>query len=304
MEYLDYYDNRGITKEEVFKHFISTLRPSIKTWNYFINWKKVENNINSIKIELNILNSLIGSKNFEEDFKRLVRKYPEVIQCFPYLLAVRDNKLQILEDYKSKKLNYLNFDFMKIEVNENDVEKYFEFVCFSGLKELFYNKKVKNFEDYVLGVEVGLDSNGRKNRGGTLMEDIVEVFIKDLCDKNSNLEYLSQATPKRIFDKWNYKVDYNLSARSFDFAIFNKSNHKLFLFETNFYNGGGSKLKSVCGEFKSLFNELQRQDIELIWITDGLGWLTAKKPLEETFMNNNYVFNLEMLKENILREIL
>ena len=172
----------------------------------------------------------------------------------------------------------------------------------TGLQNLFQKDGVKNLVDYVYGVEVGLDSNGRKNRGGTLMEKIVEKFIVEFCEEKG-FEYLSQATPKKIEEKWGKIVKVNKSARSFDFAVYNKEKDDLKLFETNFYNGGGSKLKAVCGEFKSLQNELRKQNIDFVWITDGQGWHTAKRPLEETFNHNDFVFNLSMLENNILDEI-
>ena len=165
------------------------------------------------------------------------------------------------------------------------------------------DKKIKNFVDYVFGVEVGLDSNGRKNRGGTLMEQIVEVLVYNSISKNANLEFMPQATPKKIKSEWGCLVHVEKSASRYDFAVFNKSTKKLFLIETNFYNGGGSKLKSVCGEFKTLQNELSPQGIEMIWVTDGKGWLTTQRPLEETFNNNDYVLNLYLLKKGILDEI-
>lgn len=198
----------------------------------------------------------------------------------------------------------LNFDFkIQNQITDENAKKYFLFIEKSGLINLFHDKKIKNFVDYVFGVEVGLDSNGRKNRGGTLMEELVEVFLKQSLEKNNDLECIPQATPSRIQQQWNYDVKFDISARSFDFAVFNKKTRKLFLIETNFYNGGGSKLKSVCGEFKSLFNELQTQNIELIWITDGKGWLTAKRPLEETFNNNNYLFNINLIEKGVLDQI-
>ena len=124
-----------------------------------------------------------------------------------------------------------------------------------------------------------------------------------LEDFNENLDFLHQATPNNIKSKWNYDVNFDKSARSFDCAVFNNKTKKLFLIETNFYNGGGSKLKSVCGEFKALFNELHEQNIDFIWITDGKGWLTTKRPLEETFKNNDYIFNLTSLQNGILDEV-
>ena len=153
-----------------------------------------------------------------------------------------------------------------------------------------------------MGVEVGLDSNGRQNRGGTIMEDIVGAFVNDFCVKNG-YEFMPQARSKNIKAKWGVDVKVDKSERSFDFAVFNPQNNKIKLFETNFYNGGGSKLKAVCGEFRNLYDELKAQDIDFVWVTDGLGWHTTKRPLEETYNHNEYVFNLNILEAGILNEL-
>jgi DpnII restriction endonuclease. len=304
MKYIQFYNNTGIDKDCVFHEFIKNLKSSIKVWDYFVNWDKVNANVDNIKIELNILNSLIGSTNIEKDFVSLAVKYPEIIKTLPVLLAVRESNLEIIRDYHKGDLDYFIFDFNpKRSISEDDAKRYFAFISKSGLIDLFHDKKIKNFVDYVFGVEVGLDSNGRKNRGGTLMEQIVEVLVHNSVSKSSNLEFMPQATPSRIKSQWGYNVEFEKSARSYDFAVFNKATKKLFLLETNFYNGGGSKLKSVCGEFKILHNELINQGIEMIWVTDGKGWLTTQRPLEETFNNNDYVLNLYLLKKGILDEI-
>ena len=83
----------------------------------------------------------------------------------------------------------------------------------------------------------------------------------------------------------------------------NKIKNKLYLIEVNYYSGGGSKLKATAGEYKELHTFLKAQNITFIWITDGLGWQTAKSSLEETFNHNDYVINIEMLKNGILEEI-
>lgn len=279
-----------------FNNFISTLKESIKTWDYFVKWDKVFSNSSEIEIILNKLNYLLGKDNLELEFKNLYSGNPDIIKAFPVLLAVREKELEIY-DKEDRTSQFFNFN-----KQDKEVEEYYDFFEKSGLIYLFKDKKIKNLVDYVIGVEVGLDSNGRKNRGGQLMESIVEKFVSDFC-KNKGFEYIAQARATAINSKWGVFVKVDKSERSFDFAIFNPSTKNLKLIETNFYNGGGSKLKAVCGEFKSLYLELKSQDIDFIWITDGLGWNTTKKPLEEVYNNNEYIFNLSMLEDNILNKL-
>lgn len=279
-----------------FNNLITTFKSSIKTWDYFVNWKKVFANGSNLEITLNKLNYLLGKEDLKEEFKKLYSSNPDIVKALPVLLAVRENKLEIFDKVIK------NSEFFDFSGTEKSPEKYYEFLEKSGLARLFQKDGVKNLVDYVMGVEVGLDSNGRKNRGGSLMEEIVESFIRDLCNKNG-FEYLSQAGATVIKSKWGVDVKVDKSERSFDFAVFNPKNKKVKLFEVNFYNGGGSKLKAVCGEFRSLYTELKEQNIDFIWITDGLGWFTTKRPLEETYNHNEYVFNLNMLEAGILDKL-
>lgn len=278
-----------------FELLMGTFKNSIKVWSYFVNWDKVYSNTKNVEISLNKLNYLLGKDNLKEEFKLLYKSNPDIVVALPILLAVRDKKLEIY-DRESRKTELFDFEA------HGDAEKYYSFIEETGLISLFKNDGVKNLVDYVLGVEVGLDSNGRKNRGGTLMEEIVESFVKEFC-VNKGFEYISQATASEMRKRWNMEIKVNKSERRFDFAIYNPVNKKIKLVETNFYNGGGSKLKAVCGEFATLYDELKRQNIDLIWVTDGLGWKTAKKPLEETYNHNDYVFNLKMLEENVLNNL-
>jgi hypothetical protein len=279
-----------------FNNLVLTFKSSIKTWDYFVNWSKVFSNSSDLEIALNKLNYLLGKENLREEFGKLYNSNPDIVEALPVLLAVRENKLEIF-DKETK-----DSDFFDFSGKEKDAEKYFEFLVKSGLVRLFQKDGIKNLVDYVMGVEVGLDSNGRKNRGGTLMEEIVGSFLVDFCNKNG-FEYLSQARASAIRTKWSFDVKVDKSQRSFDFAIYNPKTKKLKLFEANFYNGGGSKLKAVCGEFRSLYDELKIQDIDFVWVTDGLGWHTTKRPLEETYNHNEYVFNLNMLEAGILDEL-
>ena len=218
-----------------FNNLISTFKSSIKTWDYFVNWNKVFSNSSELEIALNKLNYLLGKENLKVEFNKLYRSNPDIVKALPVLLAVRENKLEVFD--KSTK----NSEFFDFSGKEKDADKYFEFLSKSGLAKLFQKDGIKNLVDYVMGVEVGLDSNGRKNRGGTLMEEIIGTFLTEFCNKNE-YECLAQARSSAIKTKWGFDVRVDKSERSFDFAIYNTKNKKLKLFEANFYNGGGSKL--------------------------------------------------------------
>jgi type II restriction enzyme len=298
---LDFYKNElGCNnEEEVFNYFIVNLKPSILFWTYFVNWEKVLRNTKQIELALNNLNYLVGKEDFDKEFRFLLKENPSVAKVIP-ALVVRDGsnnkKFKILVDFKSKKLVYEDFDFTKEKITETDIERYLIFVKESGLKDLIVNKRIKNLVDYMIGVEAGLDSNGRKNRGGHSMEDIVEVFVNDWC-KKSGFRYLKEANADKIKQEFGYVVPVDKSSRRYDFAVDNRK--ELFIIETNFYSGGGSKLKSTAGEYRNLFDTLKGQ-YKFFWITDGYGWNTTARPLRETFDHNEYVFNLAMLEKEIL----
>ena len=279
-----------------YNHLISTFKISIKTWDYFVNWNKVFSNGAELEILLNKLNYLLGKDDLRQEFYKLYAHNPDIIKALPVLLAVRESSIEVFD-----KINK-DSDFYDFTGKYQAAEKYYDFIEKSGLTKLFKRDGIKNLVDYVIGVEVGLDSNGRKNRGGKLMEEIVGAFIVDFCNQNG-LDFLPQARASVIKTKWGHQIKVDKTERSFDFAVYNPKINKIKLFETNFYNGGGSKLKAVCGEFRSLYDELKQQDIELVWITDGIGWITAKRPLEEAYNHIENVFNLSMLESGALNDI-
>ena len=285
-----------------FEKLTSTLTSSIFSWDYFSDFKKISDNTFKVKIQLNILNALLGENNVEEKFLKLVKQYPETRNVLPLLIAVRSFDKEILdrETLEIKDIKHLFTE--KADFEDQDMMNFF---VKSGLKEIFESKKITNLEDYVFGVETGLDSNARKNRTGDLMEDIVEEFVKDLCEKNPWFEYKEQATASFMKSTWNIDVQSDKSSRRFDFAIYNRNKHEVFLIEVNYYGWGWSKLKAVAGEFAGLYDFMQNQNIKFFWLTDWLGWNTALKPLEEAYnkMDGN-IYNIVMLKEWILDELI
>lgn len=283
----------------LFQKITSSFKEKITQWDYFVNWTKVFEYVIPIEKELNLLNFLIGKENIEQEVYNLIKEYPQVAKAFPSLIAIRDYSVDIL--IETSDFIYRRYDFRHREFTNEECKDLAQFFINSGLGDLVKGKKVTNLVDYVTGVEVGLDSNGRKNRGGTLMESIVETFVKEACDLNG-YEYMPQANANKIKSKWNIDVIVDKSSRQIDFAI--NKNQKLYFIECNFYGGGGSKLKSTATEYIEMYRYWNQQEIEFIWITDGAGWRSTLKPLREYFDKADYLLNLEMLKNNVLNEIL
>ena len=280
-----------------FNNWLSSFRDSIANYGYYIDFQKVYKNIDNIKIELNILNSLIGSKDIENDFKKLVNQYPEVLKCIPLLLAVRANQIYAIDEDGAFTYNFKNLNL--------SLEQYKIFMRKTGLFELLENHIINNLVDYVTGVETGLDSNGRKNRGGHLMEDLVERFIKK-AGFVKDTTYFKEMCIHEITNKW----DIDLSAISnngktekrFDFVI--KTSSMIYGIETNFYGSNGSKLNETARSYKTLAIEADKIDgFTFIWFTDGKGWLNAKHNLEETFDIMDNIYNIKDMEADIISEV-
>lgn len=283
----------------LFDKITQSFKEKITKWDYFVNWAKVFSNIEPIEKELNLLNYLIGKEDIETEAYNLIKQYPQVIKAFPTLIAVREKSIDILID--TKNFIYNNYSFKRNKLTDQECRDLAYFIVNSGIGEIMKDKKVKNLVDYATGVEVGLDSNGRKNRGGTLMESLVEEFVSETC-QNLGIQYMAQATAKKIKEQWGFDVVVDKSSRQIDFAINNRG--KLFFIECNFYGGGGSKLKSTATEYIEMNRYWNKQGIEFIWITDGAGWKSTLKPLREYFDKADYLLNLEMLKDGILQDII
>ena len=283
--------------ERNFTKWLSGFRVSIANCGYYVDFEKVHRNVNKIKIELNILNSLIGSKNIEKDFENLLTKYPEVLKCIPLLLAVRANEIYTVDTDGEFIYNFKNQNY--------SVEKYKIFMKKTGLFDLLENHIINNLVDYATGVETGLDSNGRKNRGGHLMENLVESYIvKAGFEKNKT--YFKEMYIHQITDKW----DIDLSAISnsgkmekrFDFVI--KTDDMIYGIETNFYASGGSKLNETARSYKQLAQEADTIDgFTFVWFTDGLGWKSARNNLEETFDIMENIYNIDDMENGIISEV-
>jgi len=298
MKTIDAYKNIGLsTEESVFEYLTSSLKDTIRTYDFFVAWNKILGNVSKIEVPLNIMNSLIGKANIEQELKTLIRSNPEIVPVIPILLACRENTLKIANIGGD-----LEYSFnAKPTYTDDEIDKIVSFASKSGLLKIISDKRIKNLSDYCIGVEVGLDTNARKNRSGTAMEDLIEVHVKAICKKH-NYHYLAQATVSEIKSTFGKDIPTDKANRAFDFVI--STGSMIYLLEVNFYGGGGSKLKAVAGEFKGLFELVkQTNNVGFIWITDGLGWHTAKLPLLETFNATDFIMNINMIEKGLLEEV-
>ena len=281
-----------------FAEWLLTFTDSIANYRYYIDFETIYKNAEIYKVELNMLNSLIGSKNIENDFEKLVNKYPEVIKCIPTLLAVRQSEIIVLDDegikfeYNFKKMNY-------------SVSQYKVFMRETGLFDLLENHLVNNLYDYVLGVECGLNSNARKNRGGHLMEDVVEKFIQKAGFKKGET-YFKEMYLQEIENKWKLDMSFisnkNQATKRFDFVV--KTDNCIYGIETNFYAAGGSKLNETARSYKMIAVESDKVvGFEFVWFTDGMGWISARNNLKETFDNMENIYNIADMKNGVMKEI-
>ncbi len=281
-----------------FNKWLATMKDSIATWTYYTDFDKVYENVQKIKVELNILNSLIGSKNIEEEFRSILAEYPKVLKVIPILIAKREAEIKVQDADGSYVFNFINMNY--------SIDQYVLFMKNSGLFDLLQNHLINNLVDYVLGVEVGMDTNGRKNRTGHVMEDLVESYlVKAGLVKNKT--YFKEMYASEVEKKFNLDLSAlsndGKAEKRFDFVFVNDLGI-VFACECNFYGSSGSKLNETARSYKTLALESKEiSNFQFVWFTDGIGWNTAKHNLEETFDVLNNLYNLEDLNNNAIQSL-
>lgn len=282
-----------------FDNWLSTMTDSVADWTYYTDFSKVYANVEKIKIPLNLLNSLVGSENIKVEFLELISNYPETLRAIPILIAKRLKDTIIIKDPKKD----FFFDFRKQDYTENE---YAYFMEQTGLFNMMQNHIVSNLVDYVTGVEVGLDTNGRKNRTGHAMENVVENYFKatGLIRDVDYFKEMYQDDIERMFNVDLSSITNNGKTRKrFDFVL-KTNNSPLYLIEVNFYSGGGSKLNETARSYKMITEETRDiKNVEFLWFTDGQGWNSAKNNLRETFEVLKHMYNINDLENGILSEL-
>ena len=276
-----------------FDYWLAQMRKSINTYSFYVDFDKVYANVEAMKIELNILNSLIGSQNVEKDIRFIFEKYPETLKCIPTLLAVRQNEIYVQDEEGS-----FSFNFSKPNYS---IDEYIMFMRKTGLLNLISEHIVNNLVDYALGIETGLDSNGRKNRGGHQMENLVELYLK-----KANVEYYKEMYLTEVESKWNIDLSAisaeGTTTKRWDFVV--KTHDKIYVIETNFYSAGGSKLNETSRSYKMIAEEAKTiPNFEFMWITDGGGWRSARRNLAETFNVMEHIYNITDMENGIFDKV-
>lgn len=277
-----------------FEQWISEFKESIADYKYYIDFETVIRNKDSIKIELNIMNSLIGSSNIEEEFDSLLVNYPQILKCIPILLAKREMEIFCMDKEGAYKFI---FDYMGCSPEEYKI-----FMRKTGLFDLMQKHLVNNLVDYVLGVETGLNSNARKNRGGHLMEDLVERYIIEagfVKDKTYFKEMYLSDVEKKFFLNLSSISNQGKTKKRFDFVLVKDG--IIYAIECNFYSSGGSKLNETARSYKNIALESKNiKNFKFVWFTDGKGWESAKNNLQETFDVLETMYSIRDLESGIL----
>ncbi|GET45963.1 type II restriction endonuclease [Capnocytophaga felis] len=264
-----------------FNEFLTQLAETNATLDYFVAFEKISNNVGKIEMKLNQLNYLIGKDDLKKAVQELFEENPKAFEVLDILIAVRNSKLA--KTFNSKG------EIVLLTTYFTSSELILEYIEETGLGEIFRTKKITNLVDYVFGIEVGLDTNARKNRGGSNMSKAVaSIFDK------AGISYKAEVN-HTIFPEI---MSLGTDVKRFDFVI--ETPTKTYLIETNFYNTGGSKLNEVARAYSDVAMKInQYPQYEFVWITDGQGWLSAKNKLEEAYNLIPSVYNLTTLGEFI-----
>ncbi len=271
--------------DKKFGTFISQLQETNQTLDFFCDFNKIEKNVADIKLSLCMLNSLIGATNLRDAVETIWKRDKSAFNVMDILVAVRS-------EGKKKVLNSIGNSIV-LDTLFTNVDGIMEFLNNTGLAELLQHRKIQNLVDYVFGIETGLDTNARKNRSGHIMENIVERLLAKY-----NLNYR-----REVYSKEWKEIAHALGndEKRFDFVV--KTTYKTYLFEVNFYSSGGSKLNEVARSYSEIAPKVNDMPgFEFVWITDGIGWKSAKNKLQEAYNIIPRVYNLSDI-EGFLKEL-
>lgn len=263
-----------------FNKFMSQLQETNQTLDFFCDFDKIAANVDNIKLSLCMLNSLIGTTDLRKSVETIWNRDRSAFSVMDILIAVRsEGKKAILTS---------EGQCIILDRLFNSIDGVMEYLEGTGLADLFRQKKINDLVDYVFGIETGLDSNARKNRSGHVMEGMVA----NILDKNG-IEYRQEVYSTEWSNLQNVLGD---DEKRFDFVI--NTTSKTYLIEVNFYSGGGSKLNEVARSYSDIAPKINSvPGFEFVWITDGIGWKSARNKLQEAYNIIPSIYNLTNIKD-------
>ena len=265
-----------------FNKFMSQLQETNQTLDFFCDFDKISRNVEDIKLSLCMLNSLIGSTDIRKSVETIWNRDKSAFDVMDILIAVRS-------EGKKKFLNSLGNCIVLDSLFES-IDGVMEFLDNTGLTDIFQTRKINDLVDYVFGIETGLDTNARKNRSGHVMENMVARIF----DKNG-IGYRQEVYSSEWPDITKVLGD---DEKRFDFVI--ETSTKIYLMEVNFYSGGGSKLNEVARSYSDIAPKINSiPGFEFVWVTDGIGWKSAKNKLQEAYSIIPSIYNLTNINEFI-----
>ncbi|MCX7973752.1 MAG: type II restriction endonuclease [Candidatus Aminicenantes bacterium] len=298
--YLDFLKTSDLEKVKLF--FFNTLLLTNHDHKFFVDWNKVRNKVKEYEIALNILNTLIRNDDFDKTLRIILNKYPEVLPCIPLLLAVREYDMYVMEDFKSNPNDIIHYDFSKRKLTKEETEQIVAFIEKTGLKSFFQELSTASLQDYMYGIEVGTDSNARKNRSGSLAEEMLGDEIEKVKHEAKIKIIMAQKTFKQI-EKLGFSVPKSLRERKADFIVIKESEIAIDI-EVNFYNVGGSKPQEIVDSYIHRQEELKQAGIKLVWVTDGPGWKSGPNQLDKALDEIDYILNFKLVKLGLLKKVL
>lgn len=268
-----------------FNKFMSQLQETNQTLDFFCDFDKIAANVDNIKLSLCMLNSLIGTTDLRKSVETIWKRDSSAFSVMDILIAVRSEGKKIVLNSSG--------DSIIIDRLFTSVDGVMEYLEGTGLADLFRKKKINDLVDYVFGIETGLDSNARKNRSGHVMEGMVASILS-----NNGIEFRQEV----YSTEWpNLQRVLGDDEKRFDFVI--KTSKKTYLIEVNFYSSGGSKLNEVARSYSDIAPKVNSvTGFEFVWITDGIGWKSAKNKLQEAYSIIPSIYNLTSIKD-FLQEV-
>lgn len=291
------------TAEQKFEYFYSNRQNLALPANYWIKYANVKDNMAKYGPDVFTLDYLIG-KN-EDELIAFFTERSELLKLVPQLLGIREQKFEKPTSKKILKVEGIEGEYLLnfSEIDVDNLEQYLTFVFDSGLADLLLRGLSKSVNDYAVGVEAGMDSNGRKNRSGQRGELYMENVLSTLAE-SYGFKWRGQTTYQYIKNEYNVELDDSLETVRFDGSLYNPTNGMLYLFEINNFSSGGSKLKASGGEFSLRQQVFANSTHQFIYITDGQGWDTDASHLKKIISSIDNVFNFSMIQHGYLTALI